>query len=357
MRSACLFAARPPSDLVAWAIDPSWLDKITVVMLAVVLAILGVAYLVGVIIQRQPESTINPAVVQAFNMRVRAWWLMFVILTAAFLLGPTATVILFFLVSFWALREFITLTPTRMGDHRTLFWVFFLFAPLQYVLIAQGGEFYGLYSIVIPVYVYLFIPARIAMAGDFKRFLERAAKIQAGILICVYALSYAPALLYLDYRKDGVAWPGSRAGVLFYLILIVQIGDVMQYVWSRFWGKRIIAPEINASRTWEGFVGGVLTTTLVGAVLHLMTPFNAWQGAFLAMVTAVMGFAGGMTMSAIKRDRGVKDYGTLVEGHAGILDRIDSLCFAAPVFFHLTRFWFTNLEPTVTVALRWWGAI
>jgi phosphatidate cytidylyltransferase len=125
--------------------------------------------------------------------------------------------------------------------------------------------------------------------------------------------------------------------VLFYLILVVQIGDVMQFVWSRFWGGRMIAPAINASRTWEGFFGGVLTTTLFGAVLHGITPFNAWQAAFLSLVTAVMGFAGSMTMSAIKRDRGVKDYGTLVEGHAGILDRIDSLCFAAPVFFHLTR--------------------
>ena len=213
------------------------------------------------------------------------------------------------------------------------------------LLIAQGSEYYGLYSIVIPVYVYLFIPARIAMAGDYKRFLERAAKIQAGILICVYALSYAPALMYLKYvRSDGTVWAGSRAGVMFYLILIVQIGDVTQYIWSRFHGQRIIAPEINASRTSEGFLGGVLTTTLVGSVLHAMTPFTALESAFLAMITAVMGFAGGMTMSAIKRDRGVKDYGTLVEGHAGILDRIDSLCFAAPVFFHVTRYWFTKLD-------------
>jgi phosphatidate cytidylyltransferase len=332
------------NPLTAWFAS-QWLDTYTVIMLAVVLAVLGIAYAVGVVIQRQPDSSVNPAIVQAFNLRVRAWWLMFLILTAAILLGPTATVILFFLVSFWALREFITLTPTRMGDHRTLFWIFFLFAPLQYVLIAQGSEFYGLYSIVIPVYVYLFIPARIAIAGDYKRFLERAAKIQAGILICVYALSYAPALLYLEFRTpNGVpATETSRAGVLFYLVLIVQIGDIMQYLWSRFAGRRVIAPAINASRTWEGFFGGVLTTTLVGAVLHGMTPFKAWEAAFLSMVTAVMGFAGGMTMSAIKRDRGVKDYGTLVEGHAGILDRIDSLCFAAPVFFHLTRFLFAKL--------------
>ncbi|MBN00559.1 MAG: phosphatidate cytidylyltransferase [Planctomycetaceae bacterium] len=330
------------TNLFAWAEAPR-LSRSTLILLATILIGLGVTYLIGVLIRRQPDSTMNPAIVQAFNSRVRAWWLMFVILTAAFLLGNTATVILFFLISFWALREFITLTPTRMGDHRTLFWIFFLFAPLQYILIAWGNDFYGLYSIVIPVYVYLFIPARIALAGDYKRFLERAAKIQAGILICVYALSYAPALLYLNYQTTAKEpWLGSSAGVLLYLILIVQIGDAMQYVWSRYLGKRPIAPAINSSRTWEGFFGGTLTTTLVGAVLFFVTPFNPWESAFLAMITAVMGFAGGMTMSAIKRDRGVKDYGTLVEGHAGILDRIDSLCFAAPVFFHLTRFWFTD---------------
>ncbi len=331
----------PPPNLWAWGSQLS-LDGHTIILLVVVLSVLGITLIVGEVIRRQPESTINPAVVKAFNLRVRAWWLMFLILTASFLpRTPVPTVVLFFLVSFWALREFITLTPTRMGDHRTLFWVFFLFTPLQYILVAQGIEFYGLYSIFIPVYVYLFIPARIALAGDFKRFLERAAKIQAGILICVYALSYAPALLYLDYQVDGERWEGSSAGVLFYLILVVQIGDVMQYVWSRFLGKRVIAPAINSSRTWEGFFGGVLSTTLIGAVLYWVTPYNPWEAAFVSMITAVMGFAGGMTMSAIKRDRGVQDYGTLVEGHAGILDRVDSLCFAAPVFFHLALFFFT----------------
>jgi phosphatidate cytidylyltransferase len=337
-----LSLAHLPPNLLAWA-NQTALDGRTIILLVVVLSILGITLIVGEVIRRQPESTINPAAVKAFNLRVRAWWLMFLILTASFLpRTPLPTFVLFFFVSFWALREFITLTPTRMGDHRTLFWVFFLFTPLQYILVAQGIKCYGLYSIFIPVYVYLFIPARIALAGDFKRFLERAAKIQAGILICVYALSYAPALLYLEYEVEGVPWEGSSAGVLCYLILVVQIGELMQYVWSRFLGKRVIAPAINSSRTWEGFFGGVLTTTLIGAVLYWVTPYNPWQAAFVSMVTAVMGFAGSMTMSAIKRDRGVQDYGTLVEGHAGILDRVDSLCFAAPVFFHLTLFFFTN---------------
>ncbi len=144
--------------LSAWANQPR-LNTRTIVLLAVVLSVLGITYVAGEVIRRRPESTINPAAVKAFNLRVRAYWLMFLILTAAFLLGSPATVLLFFLVSFWSLREFITLTPTRMGDHRTLFWIFFLFAPLQYILVAMGITYYKVYSILIPVYVYLFIPA------------------------------------------------------------------------------------------------------------------------------------------------------------------------------------------------------
>ena len=326
----------------ASAVTGRSLDDRTIILLAVVLAVLAIAYGVGILLNRRQDSTLNPGIVRAFNSRVRAWWMMYAILIAAFLFpGYTATTILFGLISFWALREFITLTPTRIADHRALFWVFFLFTPLQYVLVGMGKQFYGVYSILIPVYGFLFIPARIALSGDYKRFLERTAKIQAALLVCVYALSHAPALLYLELQhSDGSAWKGSNEGVLFFFVLVVQLGDVLQYAWGKLVGKRVIAPAIHAGKTWEGFFGGVLSTTLVGTVLWWVTPFRFWEAAFMSVVIAVMGFAGTMTLSAIKRDRGVKDYGTLIEGHAGVLDRIDSVCFAAPVFFHLTRWIF-----------------
>ena len=317
----------------------------TIVLMAIVLASLVIAQVVGYFIRRQPETTWNPAVIRAFNMRLRAYWMMCAILTAAILFPyPEATVVLFFGVSFWALREFITLTPTRMGDHRALFWVFFVFTPLQYFLVSRLGiknrlfiNWYEVFVIAVPVFGFLFIPTRIALAGDSKRFLERAAKTQAALLICVYSLSYAPALLYLPLKKDGALWAGDNAGVLFFFVVLVQLGDLFQYAWGRFIGKHVIAPDIHANRTWEGFIGGALSTTMLGTLLWWVTPFDPGQAALMSLVIAVMGFAGTMTLSAIKRDRGVKDYGTLVRGHAGVLDRIDSLCFAAPVFFHLTR--------------------
>ena len=326
------------------------LDLSTYILVGTVLGLLIAAAIVGRVLRRSPESTLNPAVIRTFNRRVIAWLTMCTILGFGFLLGYIPTVVFFGLVSFWALREYITMTPTRRGDHRTLFWTFFLFTPLQYVLVGLGRSFFEFYTTMIPVYASLFIPARIAISGDPKRFLERIAKIQAGLLICVYALSHAPALLSLELQlSDGRAWikangqPGSNASLLFYFVLLVQLNDVFQYGWGQLVGKHVIAPQINASRTWEGFIGGVLSTMVLGTLLYWATPFQLWEAPCMALVIAVAGFAGTMTMSAVKRDRGVSDYGTLVQGHAGVLDRIDSICFAAPVFFHITRYFFSKL--------------
>jgi phosphatidate cytidylyltransferase len=173
--------------------------------------------------------------------------------------------------------------------------------------------------------------------------LERTAKIQAGLMVCVYCLSHAPAVLSLnipDFSATGVSGQSANARLLFFFVLIVQLNDALQYSWGRLLGLSVIAPSISPNKTWEGFIGGAASATLLGAALWWATPFKPWEAAGMSLVISVMGFAGGMTMSAIKRDRGVKDYGTLVVGHGGVLDRIDSICFAAPVFFHLTRFYF-----------------
>jgi phosphatidate cytidylyltransferase len=307
-----------------------------------VLLLLGIAEVIIRILKRRPESGIDTAILETFRLRVRGWEILFSVLAAAFLLGQTVTIILFFLISFWALREFITLTPTRPGDHRTLFWVFFLFPPLHYFFIWR--EWYGTFFILIPVYGFLFVPASIALAGDYKRFLERTAKIQAGLLICVYCLSCAPALLTLNLPPLSENTPdtGGKVTLLFFFLLIVQLSDALQYAWSQIPSRHVIAPTINPTKTWEGLLGGTASVALIGAVLYWATPFRGahwWMSAVMSAVIAVMGFAGSLTMSAIKRDRGVKDFGTLVEGHGGLLDRIDSICFAAPVFFHCTRWW------------------
>lgn len=274
-------------------------------------------------------------VVANLDARVKAWWVMVAVFGVALATGRLGSVILFGLMSFFALREFITLTPTRAGDHRTLFWAFFIITPLQYYLVAM--EWYGLFSILIPVYAFIFVPTRSALAGDSEHFLERTAKIQWALMICVYCVSHVPALLMV--RIPG--YEGQNAKLLLFFVLVVQISDVLQYVWGKLFGKRAIVPTISPNKTVEGFWGGVLSATAIGTALWWATPFAWWHAALLSFLLTLMGFFGGLVMSAIKRDRGVKDYGTMIEGHGGVMDRIDSLCFAAPVFFHLVRYCYT----------------
>lgn len=324
----------------------SLLDTWTVILVLVTLVTLGGLRIMGHFLKRQPESHLDPAIVRTFNKRVTSWLTICVVLVVALMMNKVVTVVLFGLVSFWALREFITMTPTRRGDHRTLFWVFLGFTPLQYVLV--GLDAYEYYTIVIPVYASLFIPARIAFTSDHKRFLERTAKIQFGLLICVYALSHAAALLNLDNlvtldsdTGNWVPWKGKPAGLLFFFIVIVQVSDMLHFVWDRLFGRHVIAPTVNTTKTWEGLVGSACCTAVFGILLQLIfyqvTPFTWYGAGLMALLISVMASSGAMTMSAIKRDRKIEDYGTLVTGHAGVLDRIDSICFAAPIFFHMIR--------------------
>jgi phosphatidate cytidylyltransferase len=244
-------------------------------------------------------------------------------------------VMLFFFISFYALREYLTLAYSRRGDHLAMAACFFIALPLQYYLVAI--EYYGLYSIFIPVYAFLLLPILSAFAQDTKRFLERSAKIQWGLMMCVFCVSHVPALLTLQIP----GFEGRHLLLIAYLVIVVQGSDVLQYVWGKLLGKRKVAPELSPSKTWEGLVGGVASATVLGAALYWLTPFTPWQSAGIALLLCMMGFLGGLVMSAIKRDRGVKDWGDMIEGHGGMLDRLDSIVFAAPVFFHVVRKWWT----------------
>jgi phosphatidate cytidylyltransferase len=299
-----------------------------------VLCLLAISSVVGSILRSRQKPGSSRTTVDNLNARIRAWWKMCAIFAASILVGRIGSLILFGVISFLAMREYMTLVPTRRGDHRTLFWSFFVIMPLQYYLI--GIQWYGLFAIMIPVLACIFIPPSIAIAGDTEHFLERASKIQFGIMVCVYSLSHAPALLLLKIP----GFEGHDARLLLYLVIVDQMSDVLQYVWGKLIGKHKIAWRVSPNKTWEGFVGGVVSATLLGTALWWATPFTPLQSAGMSLMICILGFNGGLVMSAIKRDIGIKDFGLLIEGHGGILDRIDSLCFAAPIFFHLVRYYF-----------------
>jgi phosphatidate cytidylyltransferase len=303
-------------------------------LLGGLLGLLLVASVIGAVLARTLRGEKARAVVENLNARIRAWWVMAGFFSGAVLAGRGGAVVLFAAMSFLALREFITLTPTHRADHRTLFWVFFIITPAHYWLV--WSEWYGLFSIFIPVYACLWVPIRNALAGETKDYLARTAKAQWALMVCVYFVSHAPALLMLPLPGG----PQEGAKLLFFLVVVVQMSDVLQYCWGKTLGRRLIVPKLSPSKTWEGFVGGVASASALGAGLWWLTPFTPGVAALFALAICLMGFCGGLVMSAIKRDRGVKDFGAMIEGHGGMLDRIDSLCFAAPLFFHLVRFFY-----------------
>lgn len=298
-------------------------------------AVLVVASSVGFALARHQRDGAAAATIANLVARINAWWVMIALLAMAFLVGETGVLLLFAFASFMGLREFMTLTPTRRSDHIALFVSFFVILPAQYYLI--GIAWYGLYSVFIPVYAFLSLPVLAALRGDVSHYMERVAEVQWGLMTTVYCLSHVPALATLDIP----GYQGRELLLVAFLIIVVQGSDVLQYVWGKLFGRHKVAPRLSPSKTWEGLIGGVASATALGAAIAWITPFSHLQAAGMALVIALCGFFGGLVMSAIKRDRGVKDWGQMIEGHGGMLDRMDSLVFAAPIFFHLTRFWFT----------------
>lgn len=300
---------------------------------------LSLATIVAIVLRLVVKSESRRLTIENLFDRTISWWFMVAILILALWLGRTATLILFALMSFRALREVVTLTHTRRGDHRTLFWVFIITVPLQYAMI--WVDWYGLFIVMIPVWGFILFSIRSALAGDVTRFHERAARVFWAVMICVYFVSHAPALLLMDLPTSRVQSPivmGYGVKLLIFLLVVVQLSDVMQYCWGKPFGRHKVVPKLSPGKTWEGLIGGVLTASAIGAGLHFLTPFVWWEAGLLALEICVMGFFGGLVMSAIKRDAGVKDWGTLIPGHGGVMDRIDSLSFAAPVFFHTIRY-------------------
>lgn len=296
---------------------------------------LVIATLIGQVLKYRLGDDDPHGMIDNLNSRIYSWWVMIAVFAGAFVIGRNAPLVLFAFISFFALREFITLTPTRAGDHRALSLAFFVLIPVQYWLI--GIHWYSLFAIFIPVYAFLLLPTLSAISEDTHQFLERTTKIQWGIMITIYCISHAPALLMLDIP----GYEGQNALLLFYLVFVVQLSDVMQYIFGKLFGKTKIAPVVSPSKTVEGFLGGTLSSTLIGAAMWWITPFTPWQSAAMAYVIVLMGFLGGLTLSAVKRSLLAKDWGTMIKGHGGMMDRMDSVIFAAPIFFHLTRYFFT----------------
>ena len=277
---------------------------------------------------------------QRFRRDLRALWIGTLLFWSAWMSGPVGSTLFFGLFSFLALREFITLQHTRRSDHRTLILAFFVVLPLQYLIV--GTRHFDLFTVFIPVYVFFAVPVVSALAGDPERFLERNAKIQWGIVVCVYGLSHVPALLLLEFPK----YEGRGAFLLFFLVVVAAAAQVVQELASRWLRRRPVARQISRSFSWRAWFIGAFVGAWIGAALYWITPFKAGQALVMAFIAAGCGTLGEFVMKALKRDDGVQFWGnrSSVTGAVGLLDRVAALCFAAPVFFHSVR-WYFRLNP------------
>ncbi len=305
------------------------LDHDARVLAQVILSILIAGSVVGWMLKvwiakRRPHAVIDNMIV-----RVNAWWGMALVLGLAFWIGPAAVCLLFAFASFVALREFLPQGEPRRGDRVMRWGAFYGVLPLQYWLVWRGYDGFSL----VPAYAFVVLPIIAVLAGDARDLLRRIAALQWGLMLCVLGVSFAPALLTLTL--PGAAGRGGY--LLMFLLLVTQLGDVLQYIWGKLAGRHALAPAISPSKTVEGLVGGVASAVALGAGLAWMTPFSMGQAALNALVISLLGVLGGLTLSAIKRDRGIKDWGTLIGGHGGMLDRLDSLCFSAPAFYFIVR--------------------
>jgi phosphatidate cytidylyltransferase len=298
-----------------------------------VLGLLVVASILGAVLASRVTGEEGRATVANLNARIRAWWVMVAVFALATLLGRRVTLVLFALTSFYSLREFLSIAPTRPEDHSAVAASFYLFLPLQYWLIAVDWQ--TMFSILVPVWAFLALPVLSVLKGETEDFLERTSHLQWALMLAVFCISHAPALLLLEI-------PGYEQPflLLFFLVAVVQLSDVLQYAFGKLLGRRKVAPRVSPGKTWAGLVGGGLAASGIGASLWWITPFSPWQAASMALAIVVGGFLGGLVLSAVKRSLGAKDWGTMIEGHGGVLDRMDSISFAAPILYHLTNYFF-----------------
>jgi phosphatidate cytidylyltransferase len=304
------------------ALGPVWK------MGALVLAILIVATIVTAVLGRvRPQWKLDEV-----RARIRAWWGMAAVFFGAVAVEPRLSFLFFALVSLWALREYLALLRTRSLDRGALL-IALAAVPVQYVWAAIG--WYGMFVLWVPLYVFLLLPVWLVRAGRTDGFVASASCVHWGLMAFVFGLSHIALLLGLPAADLGGT---SGRSLLLFLVFVVELSDVLQFLWGKSLGRRKILPLVSPNKTWEGLLGGVATSMLVAVGLRFLTPFSTVETLGVTLLVTLAGFAGGAVMSAIKRDFGVKDFGTALPGHGGVLDRVDSLCWAAPVFLHYVRF-------------------
>ncbi len=271
------------------------------------------------------------------NSRIRATWSVLAVFTIAFAIGTEALLVVFALASFFALREFVSLTPIKASDHWALVIGFYLVIPTQYLLLGFGRN--SVFSVFIPVYVFLLLPVIVAIQQDNERFLQRVAKVQWGLMISVYCISHAPAIALLPIK----GYEGRGPLLLLFFMAVLHLTEVMQVGLSAALGGKSLRSSQN--KTVRGVFAGAAAGALFGTALWWLTPFLWWQALLMSLVIVGTGYLGTVVLAAVKASLGAKSWDSEVDLTRGVLERLDALTFAAPLFWMVTRyFWVIRVD-------------
>ncbi|OHD89456.1 phosphatidate cytidylyltransferase [Sulfuricurvum sp. RIFCSPLOWO2_12_FULL_43_24] len=295
------------------------------IVLLIILGILAFATVIVSVLFRTKTS-------QELKDRVTSWWIIIGAFNVGAMLNTTVAMFFFALISYLALKEYFTLIPTRRTDRRIIFYAY-LSIVFQYWF--AGLQWYGMFIIWIPVYLFLLLPFRQVLIGETQGFLENTSRVQWGLMMFVFGLSH---LAYMMTLPAVAGHDVAGKELVLYLVVLTELNDVLQYLWGKALGKHKIVPKVSPNKTIEGFVGAFVTLSALAVVFSFLTPFTTLQALAAGMLISGAGFVGDVVISMVKRDIGVKDSGHLLPGHGGILDRVDSLTYTAPLFFHFTYY-------------------
>jgi phosphatidate cytidylyltransferase len=270
--------------------------------------------------------------VDELTPRLRSWWVMVATFSAAMTISRTASLIFLALISFLALKEYLSLVTVRRADRFIALWAY-LAIPVQYYWLFGG--YHDMALLFVPLYALLFCSGGMVFAGGPGGYLRSVGTVNWGLMITVFALGHLGFLVVLP---DAGNPAGGSAGLLMYLVFLTQSGDVVQFIAGKSLGRNKVVPRVSPNKTWEGLIAGLVSTVILAVVLApWLTPLDHREGLLAGLLIGLAAFVGDVTISAMKRDLGVKDTGTLLPGHGGVLDRVDSLIFAAPLFYHFVH--------------------
>ena len=305
--------------------------EITIVLIGVLLLLVVSSIISFILTKFKPDKDFKEV-----NLRIKSWWVMATVFTFAILINHNLSLIFLAFLCFLAFKEYLSLIPTNRAHRNILFWAY-LAIPIQFYWIYIG--WYGMFIIFIPVYMFLFLPIQMILIGESKGFLRTMGTVHWGLMLMVFGLSHLAYLLIVPGTTGSNAAGG--AGLVLYIVILTQCNDVAQFIWGKMLGKHKVIPRVSPNKTWEGLIGGIITTMLLALLLApLLTPLTLWSTLFTGFFISIAGFIGDVNISSLKRDLGIKDTGTTIPGHGGILDRVDSLTYTAPLFFHFIRYFY-----------------